>query len=130
MKFATTFGLDPRADGMATNRERVANRDAVIEAVNTAFAQLTSADVLDRLATAGIPAGKVRTIDEVYTWDQVASQHLLLEVDHPVLGTITIPGSPLRLDDNIWSGGRSTHLPPPGLGEHSDAIRTWLDEAP
>ena len=130
VKFATTFGLDPRADGMATNRERVANRDAVIEAVNTAFAQLTSADVLDRLATAGIPAGKVRTIDEVYTWDQVASQHLLLEVDHPVLGTITIPGSPLRLDDNIWSGGRSTHLPPPGLGEHSDAIRTWLDEAP
>ena len=39
------------------------------------------------------------------------------------IGTITIPGSPLRLDDNIWSGGRSTHLPPPGLGEHSDAIR-------
>ena len=85
-------------------------------------------DVLAKLAEVGIPAGKVRSMDEVYDWDQVASQHLLLEVDHPVLGEITIPGSPIRLDDNAFSGGREVHLPPPGLGEHSDAVRAWLDE--
>jgi formyl-CoA transferase len=128
VKFAQTFGLDPVAAGMATNRERVANRAAVIDAVDAAFAELSSAEVLERLAAAGVPAGKVRTIDEVYEWDQVASQHLLLEVDHPVLGAITIPGSPLRFDDNAFSGGREHHLPPPGLGEHDDAIRAWLDE--
>ena len=129
VRFATAFGLDPAAPGMATNRERVANRDAVVAAVNAAFADHTSEDVLTRLAAAGIPAGKVRTIDEVYEWDQVASQHLLLEVDHPVLGTITIPGSPLRLDDQSFSGGRQEHLAPPMLGEHNESIRAWLDES-
>jgi len=130
VKFAAAFGLDPVAPGMSSNRERVENRDAVIAAVNAAFAEFTSAEVLARLAEAGIPAGKVRSIDEVYDWDQVASQHLLLDVDHPVLGRITIPGSPIRLDDNDFSGGRSTHLPPPGLGEHSEEIRAWLAQEP
>lgn len=128
VRFATAVGIDPAADGMATNRERVENRDAVISVVNAAFAGLTSAEVLARMTEAGIPAGRVRSIDEVYTWDQVASQHLLLEVEHPVLGTITLPGSPLRLDDNPWSGGRRTHLPPPLLGEHDESVRAWLDE--
>ncbi len=130
VKFATAFGVDPAASGMATNRERVANRDRVIEVVNAALAHHTSAEVLARLAAAGVPAGKVRSIDEVYEWDQVASQHLLLEVDHPVLGPITIPGSPLRLDDNPWSGGRERHLPPPMLGEHTESIRAWLLDDP
>lgn len=128
VKFANAFGLDPAAAGMATNRERVQNREAVIAAVNGALASYTTQDVLAKLAEVGIPAGKVRSMDEVYDWDQVASQHLLLEVDHPVLGEITIPGSPIRLDDNAFSGGREVHLPPPGLGEHSDAVRAWLDE--
>ncbi|MCA0178710.1 MAG: CoA transferase [Actinobacteria bacterium] len=128
VKFAIAFGLDPAAPGMATNRERVQNREAVIAAVNGALASYTAQDVLAKLAEVGIPAGKVRSMDEVYDWDQVASQHLLLEVDHPVLGEITIPGSPIRLDDNAFSGGREVHLPPPGLGEHSDAVRAWLDE--
>lgn len=43
-----------------------------------------------------------------------------------MLGQITVPGSPLRFDDNPYAGGRADNLPPPGLGEHSQAIRTWL----
>jgi formyl-CoA transferase len=125
-RFAEAFGLDPQAEGMRTNRERVQNRPAVVEAVNAALATHTAEDAPARLAELGIPAGKVRTMDEVYGWDQVASQHLLQKVDHPVLGEITLPGSPLRFDDNPYAGGREVHLPPPGLGEHSDAIRAWL----
>ncbi|MCB1301691.1 MAG: CoA transferase [Tetrasphaera sp.] len=129
VKFANAFGLDPAAEGMATNRERVHNRDAVVAAVNAALAGHTSAEVLAKLAEIGVPCGHVRTIDQVYTWDHVASQHLLLKVDHPVLGEITIPGSPLRFDDNAYSGGREAHLPPPGLGEHNESIRAWLADS-
>ncbi|HRW01584.1 MAG TPA: CoA transferase [Tetrasphaera sp.] len=129
VKFANAFGLDPAAEGMATNRERVHNRDAVVAAVNAALAGHTSEEVLAKLAEIGVPCGHVRTIDQVYTWDQVASQHLLLKVDHPVLGEITIPGSPLRFDDNAYSGGREAHLPPPGLGEHNESIRAWLADS-
>jgi len=126
-KFAAAFGLAPDAPGMASNAERVGNRDAVNEAVNAAFAGRTLADLLPELARAGVPAGEVRTLDRVYDWDQTRSQGLVVEVDHSVLGPIEIPGPPIRFDDNAFAGGRAEHLPPPMLGEHNDSIRAWLD---
>lgn len=126
-QFCEGFGLDPDRAGMATNRERVANRDEVIELLNGLFAEIAADDLLDRLNQIGIPCGRVRTLDEVYSWDQVASQGLLLDVDHPDLGQITLSGSPLRFGDNTHSGGRAEHSYPPRLGEHNEAIRAWLE---
>ena len=76
----------------------------------------------------GVPAGQVRTLDHVYDWEQTKSQGLVLDVDHPVLGSIKIPGPPLRFDDNAFAGGREDHLHPPMLGEHNESVRSWLDE--
>ena len=126
-RFASAFGIDPAAPGMATNADRVRNLPLVIETVNGAFREYAAAALLSRLAEIGVPAGRVRTMDEVYEWDQVASQHLLLDVDHPVLGPLTLPGSPIRLDDNPYAGGRSEHRPPPRLGEHTESVLAWLD---
>ncbi|GAA1245985.1 CaiB/BaiF CoA transferase family protein [Oryzihumus leptocrescens] len=127
-KFCTAFGLDPDAEGMATNRERVGNRDAVVDAVNAAFADRKLAELLPALAAAGIPAGEVRTLDRVYEWEQTRSQGLVIDVDHPVLGTVQLPGPPLRFDDNLYAGGRAEHLAPPALGQHNASVRAWLDE--
>src|SRR3954451_11541154 len=57
-----------------------------------------TAEWLALLAEAGVPSGKVRTLDEVYTWEQTLSQGLLVDVDHPTLGTVQLPGPPLRLE--------------------------------
>ena len=127
-RLATGFGLDPLAPGFATNRERVGNRDEVIAALNAAFADIPHTELMARLAELGIPAGEVRTLDRVYEWDQTRSQGLVIEVDHPVLGTIEVPGPPIRFDDNAFAGGRSEHLHPPLLGEHDESVRAWLDE--
>lgn len=124
--FAADFGLE--RDDWATNPQRVGDRDKVVAAVNAAFGSLTAEETLSRLAALGIPAGLVRTLDQVYAWDQVSSQGLVLGVDHPTLGTITLPGNPVRFDDNGFSGGRAVHLPPPALGEHDDEVRRWLSE--
>ena len=127
-RFALEFGLDPKADGFATNTERVGNKAAVNAAVNAVFADQTLADLLPRLEAGGIPAGEVRTLDRVYAWEQTRSQGLVINVDHPVLGTIELPGPPIRFDDLPFAGGRSQHLPPPALGEHNESVRGWLDE--
>ncbi|MDO5711849.1 MAG: CoA transferase [Micrococcales bacterium] len=127
-RFAIAFGLDPLADGLRTNGERVAHRDRLVSLIDEAIASWTIEDLLAKLAKLGIPSGKVRTIDEVYEWDQVSSQHLLMRVEHPVLGEITVPGSPVRFDDNPYSGGRPTPTAPPLLGEHNDTVRAWLDD--
>jgi formyl-CoA transferase len=125
---ATAFGIDPAAPGMATNRERTVNRDRVTAALDAAFADHPLAELLPRLAALGIPAGEVRTIDRVYDWDQTRSQGLVIEVDHPVLGPIELPGPPIRLDDNTYAGGRAEHVAPPTLGQHDESVRKWLDE--
>ena len=74
-----------------------------------------------------MPAGKVRTLDEVYAWDQTASQGLLVEVEHPTLGPLTLPGPPLRFFDGDGAEvTRRDHDAPPILDEDGPAIRAWL----
>jgi crotonobetainyl-CoA:carnitine CoA-transferase CaiB-like acyl-CoA transferase len=123
------FGLDPTTEGLATNAERVANRARVIEVVETAFADHDGEPLLARLAEIGVPAGKVRGLDEVYEWDQTVSQRLLLEVDHTTLGPLTLPGPPLRFFDGAGAEvTREDHTAPPTLDQHGAAIRAWLQE--
>ena len=111
----------------SSNRSRVGLRAELVAAIEAALAADEAEVWLGRLAELGIPAGKVRTLDDVYTWDQTLSQGLLVDVDHPTAGRVQLPGPPLRFDDNSFAGARETHLPPPLLGEHDDAVRAWLD---
>lgn len=126
-KFCTAFDIDPATDGMTRNPDRVANREAVIALVNSRFGAFTREQLLPLLDAAGVPAGSVRTIDEVYTWEQTRSQGLVVEVEHPVLGPIELPGPPIRFDENRFAGGRAEHASPPLLGQHNESIRAWLD---
>jgi formyl-CoA transferase len=61
--------------------------------------------------------------DQVYAAPQVREQGLVVEVEHPSLGPIELPGPAL-------SFGRSAarrHQAPPTLGQHSAAIRGPID---
>jgi crotonobetainyl-CoA:carnitine CoA-transferase CaiB-like acyl-CoA transferase len=125
--FAEAFGLDAADPRFATNADRVAHRDELIELIEGLFAAEPAEHWLERLAAEGVPAGKVRSLDDVYAWEQTRSQGLLLSVEHATQGTLELPGSPIRFDDNAFSGGRRTHLAPPTLGQHDAEIRAWLD---
>jgi crotonobetainyl-CoA:carnitine CoA-transferase CaiB-like acyl-CoA transferase len=127
-RFAAALGLDADEPRFRTNRERVAHRDGLIAAIEDVFAAEPAEHWLTLLLDAGIPAGKVRSMDDVYDWEQVRSQGLVMEVDHPAYGALRLSGSPLRFDDQPFSGGREHHLPPPLLGEHDAALRAWLAE--
>jgi crotonobetainyl-CoA:carnitine CoA-transferase CaiB-like acyl-CoA transferase len=131
-KLCAEFGFDPEAPGMATNSDRVGHRDEVIALLERAFADIPAEDLLARLAKVGIPAGKVRSIDEVYGWDQALSQGLLVDVEHATLGRVSLPGPPLRFFDARPDGETETtrreHAAPPVLGADGDAIRRWLSE--
>ncbi|KQP75529.1 MULTISPECIES: CaiB/BaiF CoA-transferase family protein [unclassified Aeromicrobium] len=127
--FCAGFDVDPDLEGFATNPERVARREEVVELVEQVFADWKAEDLLARLAEVGIPAGKVRTLDEVYAWDQTHSQGLLVDVEHATLGSVTLPGPPLRFFDG---GGvettRTDHQAPPTLDQHGGSVRRWIDE--
>jgi crotonobetainyl-CoA:carnitine CoA-transferase CaiB-like acyl-CoA transferase len=126
-RFAEAFGIDPNTEGLRTNAERTANRQMLHALIDGAFGQMEAEALLAKLDEVGIPAGKVRTIDEVYDWEQTHSQGLLVEVEHETLGPLTLPGPPLRFFD--ISGEEVTardHRPPPVLNSDGESIRTWL----
>ncbi|WP_018657300.1 CaiB/BaiF CoA transferase family protein [Actinomadura flavalba] len=123
-RFAPLVGLDPDDPRYATVRDRAPRRAELTAAIEKALAADDRATWLARLEDAGIPAGAIRTIDEVYEHPQTRSQGLVVTVDHPDLGVIELPGPPLRFD----GAPPRAHRPPPRLGQDTDAVLAWLEE--
>lgn len=123
-RFAPIVGLDPGDPRYATIPDRSARREELTADIERVLSADTRDVWLARLRDAGVPAGAIRTIDEVYEWPQTRSQGLVIEVDHPSLGPIELPGPPIRFDER-----RSReYTAPPLLGEHTEAVLRWLDE--
>ena len=126
-RFCAGFGLDPDTEGLGSNSERVARREEVIGLVEEVFADWDAAPLLGKLSEVGVPAGKVRTMDEVYAWDQVHAQGLLVEVEHDTLGRIGLPGPPLRFfGADGAEATRRDHRAPPTLDGDGAALRQWV----
>ena len=95
-------------------RERVAHRDELVDGDRGGSSRTEPAEHwLELLAEAGVPAGKVRTLDDVYAWEQTRSQGLLIDVDHPTLGAAPAArlADPLRRQPVSAAAGPSTSLP-------------------
>lgn len=109
-----------------SNRGRVEHRDELVGIIESALAEWAIGDVLVALNDAGVPAGRVRSMDEVYSWNQTRSQGLVIPVDHSTLGSIEIPGPPLRWFDGATEVTPTRHTAPPVLGEHTERVVRWL----
>ena len=116
--FAELIGIDPDDARYATNRERRQNVDELEAEINAHLSSETVEVWSARLDQAGVPAGRIRTLDQVYGWEQVQHLGLVDRLHHPTVGDIELPGAPIR-----WSrSGRRAPQPPPLLGEHTDEI--------
>jgi len=126
--FTAAVGLDHANARFRTNTDRVRNRPALIDAIEDQLAGASSEVWLAKLQGAGVPAGAVRSLDEVYAWEQTLSQGLLIDVEHPTAGPVRLPGPPLRLQRaNGADATRHEHTAPPLLGQHDATVRAWLD---
>jgi crotonobetainyl-CoA:carnitine CoA-transferase CaiB-like acyl-CoA transferase len=126
-RFCEGFGFDSDATEMASNPQRVANSKRVNEMVQARFAFYQTDELLEKLDRIGVPAGRIRTIREVYEWEQTKSQGLLIDVDHATLGSITLPGPPLRFFDADGAElTRKHHTAPPVLGADNDLIEATI----
>ncbi len=130
-RLCVQFGLDPDDPDYATNTSRLENIDALTKQLEHCFANLDRDTLLAQFAAAGVPAGRIRGIDEVYEWDQTRSQRLTINVEHASLGTIVLPGMAVRTFEMSPAGElsestRCEHRAPPLLDADGPAIRSWL----
>ncbi len=105
-----------------TNPERVANREALIPLLQELIRGKTVAEWLQLCAEADVPAGPINAIDKVFADPQVDARGMLVEMPHPTIGTVRLAGTPLKLS----ATPAEMRLPPPLLGEHTDAILARL----
>jgi crotonobetainyl-CoA:carnitine CoA-transferase CaiB-like acyl-CoA transferase len=106
---------DPR---FATNPARVANRDALAEALEQRLRERDTADWHAALTAAGVPAAPVADVAEVLASPQTEALGLLQPLPHPRIGDLRLPALPLSFDR-----GRALHASaPPDVGEHSAEV--------
>jgi crotonobetainyl-CoA:carnitine CoA-transferase CaiB-like acyl-CoA transferase len=113
-RFAPLVDLDPDDERFATNDLRVERVDELQELIERVLGAAGRDHWLARLDEAGVPAGRIASLDEVYASPQVDHLGLVDTVDHPTLGPVRLPGAPIT-----WSRSRrDPPAPPPLLGEH------------
>lgn len=101
-----------------TNADRVAHRDALIAQLEEIFVSRTTAEWARVLEAAGVPAGPIYLMADLFADPQVRHRGMVVEVEHPRAGRIRQTGVPVKLSE---TPGRIA-APPPVLGQHTDAI--------
>ncbi|WP_191578186.1 CaiB/BaiF CoA transferase family protein [Achromobacter insolitus] len=84
---------DPR---FATNADRMRNRGAITEAIQTRTRQHTSAHWIERLNRFGVPCGQVLNLQEVFEDPQVQDQRMAVDVPHGDHGDVRMLGFPIK----------------------------------
>jgi itaconate CoA-transferase len=115
------LATDPRFD---TNSQRVENGEELDEAIEEAFKDLSSEEVISRLDGARIANARMRTVQEFLDHPQLEARDRWREVGSPV-GPIRALVPPVTMQ-----GVESVMEPIPEVGEHTDAILEELDLDP
>ncbi len=106
-----------------TNPARTANIDATEALVTAWTSTMTKAEVAAVAKRHKIPAAAVRNAVEVMNDPHMHERGMLQRIDHPSLGPIVVPNSPLRLH----GADAVEPLPSPLLGQHNlDIYGGWL----
>ena len=106
---------DPR---YAKNPARVANRESLIAELQKTFSTKTYEEWEAMLIPAGVPLGAINGIDAVVAHPQVQARNALPSIDHPIAGTVRVPGPPVRMSDTPGSVRTAAPL----LGQHTDEV--------
>ena len=82
------------------------------------FRQRSVSEWLRLLDDAGVPAGPVRFVEELVDDEQVASNGLVVELEHSVVGKVKMVGPMLKMSETPLE----PTLASPALGEHTDEV--------
>jgi crotonobetainyl-CoA:carnitine CoA-transferase CaiB-like acyl-CoA transferase len=97
---------------------RMRNRPALFAALEAVFATADVAHWVERLNAAGVPAGPVLGLAEVFADPQVLAREMLVRLPHPERETFLTTGLPVKLSATPGAIRRA----PPLHGEHTAEV--------
>lgn len=109
------WAADPR---FATSKARATNRADLIPLLAETFSREATNHWIEALKGAGVPAGRVRSVPEVFADPAIAERGLVAVVDDARHGRLRLPASPIALRGTPPRRSAA----PPRLGEHTDTL--------
>jgi crotonobetainyl-CoA:carnitine CoA-transferase CaiB-like acyl-CoA transferase len=105
-----------------TNPDRVAHREDLLAYLDPRLRRRTMAEWLEAFERAGVPAGPIYTMPQVFADPQVQAREMVVELPHPTAGTVRVTGNPVKLSETPGA----VRTAPPLLGQHTDAVLAFL----
>jgi len=87
------LAADPR---YKTNDLRSRNRETLRPELVKGLSKRTTAENVALLEKAGVPSGPINNVEQALNHPQVAARNMLVTVDDPDAGTLTLAGNPLK----------------------------------
>jgi crotonobetainyl-CoA:carnitine CoA-transferase CaiB-like acyl-CoA transferase len=114
---------DPR---FATNRGRMANRDALLPILQAALLKRNAREWMDALNAVGVSSGPINDFGAVQQDPQIRHRGMFRTMPTEAAGELPIIANPINFSDTPVVYRR----PPPAIGEHQDEVlRDWLGDA-
>ncbi|MDQ3458061.1 MAG: CoA transferase [Deinococcota bacterium] len=106
----------------ASNSERMAHLSELIKTMSPTFRERRRDDWLEVLEAAGVPAGPMLSLEQVYEHPHVQAREMKLEVEHPTAGRVHAIGMPVKYSATPGRIARAAPL----LGQHSHEVLASL----
>jgi len=101
-----------------TNPLRVKHRKQLAETFDAITRQWRQADMLAAMESAGVPAGPIYDLEQVFEDPQVQHRGVAIEVPHPLAGTVRICTNPIKFSETPIKD----YTAPPIQGQHNDEV--------
>jgi glutaryl-CoA transferase len=115
LQVESTLGADPR---FVNNRLRNEHRAELIPLLQAILETRPAEAWLGELRAAEIPCGPINSAAEALHDPQARARGMIVEIEHPLLGSVRSLGNPVHLS----GGGITYRRHPPLLGEHTDEL--------
>jgi crotonobetainyl-CoA:carnitine CoA-transferase CaiB-like acyl-CoA transferase len=102
----------------ASDTVRVRNREALIARIEAITSQQPREYWLAQFDAAGIPCGPINDYAEAFADPQIRAREMVVQVDHPTLGTLQTLGAPVKMSETPPLAGTRAPL----LGEHTAEV--------
>jgi crotonobetainyl-CoA:carnitine CoA-transferase CaiB-like acyl-CoA transferase len=101
-----------------SNPKRVERRSELVPMFEAVFPARTTAEWLARLQREGVPVAPINSVDQVVSDPQVLLRKMVVDLEHPTLGTLRTLGTPVKAE----GASPFRPVPPRGLGEDTEPV--------
>src|SRR5262249_31781910 len=105
-------------DEFKDNASRVRNQAALASRIEAIMSMRPRREWLALLEAHDIPCGPINNYEQVFADPQIVAREMVVDIEHPTLGTLRTLGSAIKLSATPANVTRRAPL----LGEHTDEV--------